>query len=263
MIKTSVNTGQTLILVAASALLFAGAPLRASQTDDRIESSAKKSYVFKHYLTDDSIKTESKNGVVTLTGTVSEESHIGLASDTVSGLPGVKSVDNRLTVKGEAPAKHSDTWIALKVKTALLFHRNVRATKTDVNVKDGIVTLSGEASSMAQKELTTEYAKDIDNVKGVNNEMTIAKTPAQPTETIGDKIDDASITAQVKSSLLSHRSTSALKTKVETTAGVVTLSGIAKNAAEKSLVTKLVTDINGVTSVINNMTIKVAAASNN
>ena len=49
MIKTPVNTGQTLILVAASALFLAGAPLRASQTDDRIESSAKKSYVFKHY----------------------------------------------------------------------------------------------------------------------------------------------------------------------------------------------------------------------
>jgi hyperosmotically inducible periplasmic protein len=263
MIKTSVNTTRTLILVTASALLLAGAPLRASQTDDRIESSAKKSYVFKHYLTDDSIKIDSKNGAVTLTGTVSEDSHIGLARDTVSGLPDVKSVDNQLTVKGEAPAEHSDTWIGLKVKTALLFHRNVRATKTDVNVKDGVVTLSGEASSLAQKELTTEYAKDVDNVKEVNNEMTIAKTPAKPGETTSEKIDDASVTAQVKASLLSHRSTSALKTKVETTDGVVTLSGIAKNAAEKSLVTKLATDVNGVNSVVNNMTIEITAASNN
>ena len=73
MIKTSAHTGQTLILVAASTLLLAGSPLRATETDDRIESSAKKSYVFKHYLTDDSIKTESKNGAVTLTGTVAEE----------------------------------------------------------------------------------------------------------------------------------------------------------------------------------------------
>jgi osmotically-inducible protein OsmY len=34
------------------------------------------------------------------------------------------------------------------------------------------------------------------------------------------------------------------------------LSGSAKNAAEKALVTKLVTDINGVSNVINNMTIE-------
>jgi len=262
MIKTSVNTRKTLILLAASALLLASSPLRASDTDDRIESSAKKSYVFKHYLKDDAIKADSKNGAVTLTGTVAETSHIGLASDTVEGLPGVKSVDNQLTVKGESPAEHSDTWVALKVKTALLFHRNVRATKTDVNVKDGIVSLSGEASSMAQKELTTEYAKDVEGVKEVKNQMTVAKTPAKPDETVGEKIDDASITAQVKMSLLSHHSTSALKTKVETNDGVVTLSGITKNAAEKALVTKLATDINGVSSVINNMTIEVKAAFN-
>jgi len=263
MIKTSVNTRETLILVAASAILLAGSALRASETDDRIESSAKKSYVFKHYLTDDAIKTESKDGAVTPTGTVAEQSHIGLARDTVEGLPGVKSVDNQLTVKGKSPAEHSDTWIGMKVKSALLFHRDVSATKTDVNVNEGIVTLSGEASSSAQKELTTEYAKDVDNVKAVRNDMTIVRTPAKPGETMGEKIDDASITAQVKASLLSHHSTSALKTKVGTTDGVVTLSGVARNAAEKALVTKLVTDINGVSSVINNMTIEITAASNN
>jgi len=148
------------------------------------------------------------------------------------------------------------------VKTTLLFHRHVSATGTTVYVKDGIVTLQGEASSLAQKEFTTEYAGDVDNVKEVKNEMTVANTPPAPDSTLGDKIDDASITAQVKSSLMAHRSTSALHTKVSTSDGVVTLSGIAKNAAEKSLVTKLATDINGVTSVINNMTITVPVVSN-
>jgi len=261
MTKPSVNTRDTLILVAASVLLIAGSSLRASETDDRIESSAKKSYVFKTYLRNDAIKTESKNGVVTLTGTVAEESHIGLARDTVDGLPGVKSVDNQLTVKGDKPVEHSDTWIGLKVKTALLFHRNVRATKTDVNVRDGIVSLSGEASSMAQKELTTEYAKDVEGVKEVKNGMTVANIPAKPDESLGEKIDDASITAQVKAVLHSHHSTSALKTKIETTDGVVTVSGVAKNDAERSLVSKLITDIEGVTSVVNNMTVAVEAAS--
>jgi osmotically-inducible protein OsmY len=244
------------MLAAASALLVTSASLRASDTDDRIESSAAKSYVFKTYLKDDSIKTESKDGVVTLTGTVAEASHKSLAQDTVTGLPGVKSVDNQLRVKGGQPAEHSDTWISMKVKSALLFHRNVSATGTKVYVNKGIVTLQGEASSQAEKELTTEYARDVDNVKDVKNLMTIAATPANASETVGDKIDDASITAQVKSSLMSHHSTSALKTGVETTDGVVTVSGIAKNDAEKSLVTKLVTDINGVNSVINNMTIE-------
>ena len=61
---------------------------------------------------------------------------------------------------------------------------------------------------------------------------------------------------------MSHSGTSAIHTGVTTTDGVVTLTGIAKNDAEKSLVTKLVTDINGVTSVINNMTVAVPVAAN-
>ena len=254
------STPSLAVLVATGLLFVTSASVRAD-TDDRIESSAKKSHVFKTYLKDDAIKIASKDGAVVLTGTVATSSHKSLAEDTVESLPGVKSVDNRLKVKGDGPAEHSDGWLSTKVKSTLLFHRNVRATKTDVNVKDGIVTLTGEASSMAQKELTTEYAKDVEGVKDVVNEMTISKTPAKPDETMGEKIDDASITAQVKSSLLSHRSTSAIKTKVQTTAGVVTISGVAKNAAEKSLVTKLASDIEGVTSVVNKMTIELAAAS--
>ena len=249
-------------LAATSALLVTSAPLRASDTDSRIESSAASSYVFKTYLKDDSITTESKNGAVTLTGTVTKSSDKSLAEDTVASLPGVRSVDNQLLVKGEQPAEHSDTWIGVKVKSALLFHRNVSATGTTVNVTNGIVTLTGQASSLAEKELTTEYAKDVDNVKAVRNQMTIANIPASQDATLSDKIDDASITAEVKSALLSHHSTSALHTTVSTTDGVVTLGGIAKNDAEKSLVTKLATDINGVNRVINNMTIAVPVASN-
>ena len=55
------------LAVAVSTLLISGSSLRAD-TDDRIESSAANSYTFKTTLKNDSIKTESKDGVVTLTG---------------------------------------------------------------------------------------------------------------------------------------------------------------------------------------------------
>jgi len=236
-------------------LLFAAAPARAADTDSRIETAAANSYVFKTYLKDDSIKTSASDGVVTLTGTVADASHKSLAENTVTSLPGVTRVDDQLVVSGTQPAEHSDTWINFKVKTALLFHRDVSATGTTVYVNDGVVTLEGVAGSEAAKELTTEYAKDVDNVKEVKNNMTVAASTPSTTPTMGDKIDDASITAEVKSALFAHHSTSALHTTVSTTDGVVTVGGIAKNDAEKSLVTKLAGDINGVVSVINNMTL--------
>ena len=97
------------LLAAVVALLGASVPLRASEMDDRIESSARNSYIFGTYLNGDDIKIESKDGIVTLTGTVSEESHKSMAQETVAGLPGVQSVDNRLGVKGAPPTANSDT----------------------------------------------------------------------------------------------------------------------------------------------------------
>ena len=243
------------------ALLLASAPVHASsKMDNRIEASAKKSYVFKNYLKGDDIKIQSRDGVVTLTGSVLEESHKSLAQETVAELPGVKKVDNQLEVKGGTPAANSDLWLGTKVKTTLLFHRNVNAVKTEVSVKDGVVTLRGDAASEAQKELTTEYAKDVEGVKEVKNEMTVlgastSKASARKHGTVGEKIDDASITSQVKLTLLYHRSTSAIRTKVKTKNGVVTVSGNARNAAEKDLVTKFASDVHGVKNVKNRMTV--------
>jgi osmotically-inducible protein OsmY len=126
---------------------------------------------------------------------------------------------------------------------------------TEVSAKDGTVTLQGKATSQAEKDLTTEYAKDVEGVKDVKNEMVVS-VPSKKTRTVGDKIDDASITAQVKMTLLAHRSTSALKTSVTTRKGVVTLSGKASNAAEKDLATKFASNVNGVKDVKNRMTVE-------
>ncbi|MFH1031712.1 MAG: BON domain-containing protein [Chloroflexota bacterium] len=243
-------------LIVAMVALLTSMPVRASEMDDRIESSARDSYVFKTYLKGDDIKIQSKDGAVTLTGVVYEESRRGLAKETIAGLPGVKSVDNRLDVKGASSTPNSDAWLGQKVKATLLFHRNVSAGTTEIDVKDGIVTLRGDAASQAQRELTTEYAKDVEGVKDVKNEMTVSNISQITMARVVGKIDDASITAQIKMTLLFHRSTSALSTKVETNDGVVTMYGKANNAAEKDLVTKLVNDINGVTSVKNRMTIE-------
>lgn len=224
-----------------------------SETDDRIEAAMKNSYVYRTYLKDDDVRIDSKDGVVTLTGKVHNPAHKSLAEDTAKGLPGVKNVLNRIAVAGPKSDTMSDEWISAKVKAALLFHRSASG-KTQVYVQNGVVTLKGAANSQSQKDLTTEYARDVDGVKDVVNEMTIVTT-GEPEPTLGEKIDDASITAQVKYALLTYRSTSALRTDVDTKDGAVTIKGTAKNQAEIDLVTKLAKDIKGVESVKNEMTV--------
>jgi hyperosmotically inducible periplasmic protein len=258
-------TGYRSVLIATVASLFLiNIPLFASEMDDRIELSAKQSYVFKTFLEGDDITIQSKDGIVTLTGTVSKESSKSLAWETVANLPGVVIVNNKLAINGEVPSEDTDAWLITNVKSRLLFHRNVNATETEILVKDGTVTLRGEATSEAQKDLTTEYVWDVQGVKDVKNEMIVSTDAMNPGKTtmgekvdaISESIDDASIIALVKTTLLYHRSTSALNTTVSTKDGVVYLGGKAKNAAEEDLATKLVSDVHGVKRVVNNMSIE-------
>jgi osmotically-inducible protein OsmY len=242
------NLSALLILLTAPVALFA-----SSETDRKIEDAAKASYNYRTVL-DDNVKVKARDGIVTLTGTVEDKADRTLAVDTVENLPGVVGVKNEIVVKPSHPER-SDSWIALKIRGRLLVKGNVSAASTQVAVKDGVVTLTGTADNVAQKELTAAYAKDIEGVKSVDNEIVINAAPA-PGSTMGEKIDDASITSQLKYELLTHKATSALKTKVTTVDGVVSITGEAANDAEKSLVTKLAQDVRGVTSVVNDMVVK-------
>ena len=118
------------------------------------------------------------------------------------------------------------------------------------------MTLEGVAKNKAKKELATTYTEDVKGVLKVKNQMTVAGAGNSSTEETKDAIDDASITAQVMYALATHSSTSVLKTRVSTKDGVVTLSGKAKNHAERTMATLLANDIDGVQSVINLMTIE-------
>lgn len=242
---------------ARAALLFVAtlpAALFASQaSDQKIVDSAKASYNY-HTVLAGRVDVQSTDGIVTLTGTVQDDSQKALAEDTVGNIPGVVSVRNDISIKPDY-AEHSDAWIAWKIRAKLLVEANVSATATKIDVKDGVVTLSGNADNAAEKDLTEAYAKDIDNVKSIDNRMVVT-TPAATGPTMGEVVDDASITTQVKYALLTHSSTSALKTRITTTDSVVSISGEADSDAEISLVTKLAQDIRGVKSVSNEMTVK-------
>jgi osmotically-inducible protein OsmY len=236
-------------IATTSVALFA-----SSDIDSKIENAAKASY---NYCTDldGKVSVKANDGIVTLTGVVADNSMKSIAEDTVSDLPGVVRVNNQITLDPSLK-EHSDTWIALKLHTQLLVRANVSNANTKVDVTNGVVTLTGTADNQAQKDLTGLYAKEIDWVKSVDNKIVVNEKPSTG-ETIGEHIDDASITSQVKYALLTHRSTSAIKTKISTTDGAVVITGEASNDAEKSLVGKLATSVRGVKSVDNNMTVKI------
>jgi osmotically-inducible protein OsmY len=243
---------RSILLRALFALTVAPSLSFASSTDSKIEDAARSSYNFRTVL-DNRVKVKSEDGIVTLRGTLPDRDEKALAEDTVRNLPGVVDVVNNIVIEAEPP-EHSDGWIATKIRMDLLVHANVSAASTQVQVINGVVLLTGTVDNRAQKDLTEAYAKDIEGVKSVTNDLVVRDNP--PDEKVGAIIDDASITSQVKYALLSHRSTSALKTKIKTTEGNVLVRGDADSDAEKDLVTKLTNSVRGVRSVDNEMTVR-------
>jgi len=254
--------------------------------DNDAEKAIKASYTYRNTL-DNNVKVDVDNGVATLTGKVRTDEESRIAEDTAAASSGVNQVVNKLTVSNNMK-EGSDEWTALKIRSRLLVKANVSFASTKVDVRNGTVYLTGTADSVAQKALTEEYVKDIDGVRNVKNDIQVVEKMDKDNSshmaandnnkdrrdntnmdrrdntnmdrhdnyTIGDKIDDSSITAQVKYELFSHRATSALKTKVNTTEGRVVISGDAANDAEKDLVTKFAKSVRGVDSVDNNMTVR-------
>lgn len=280
------------ILPVVFALIAINKPANATPTDESIESAAKESYIFKNYLQDDSIVVKSQDGTVTLTGSVSEELHRVLAQEIIESIVGVVVVDNQLQIKSalarssDAVTKSADAVIFSRVRLAIMSHRTLRGVDVRFVVENGIVSISGRAMNTAQIDLTTEYIKDVEGVKDVKNDMTVMNEPPVLGKSLGEKvgdagkkigdkldvvgrkigdktidvaelIDDGSIVAMVKATLMYHRSTSALRTKVVIHDGVVTLSGTAKNESARELATKIVQDVRGVKSVVNIMDLEI------
>jgi hyperosmotically inducible periplasmic protein len=75
-------------------------------------------------------------------------------------------------------------------------------------------------------------------------------------ESVGAYVDDATITAQVKSRLFENKEVAGSSISVETLKGTVMLSGFAKSATERSTAERLARQVNGVVAVKNEIAVR-------
>lgn len=76
------------------------------------------------------------------------------------------------------------------------------------------------------------------------------------TESVGEYIDDTTITARVKTALLQDKDVSGLAINVETFKGTVQLSGFAKSRAEAARAHEIARKVPGVKSVRNDILLR-------
>jgi len=74
-------------------------------------------------------------------------------------------------------------------------------------------------------------------------------------KTAGQNVDDASLTASVKSTLVSDKAANLTRIDVDTNNGVVSLNGVVESAQQKARAEELARRVNGVKGINNNLQI--------
>ncbi|WP_449356040.1 BON domain-containing protein [Alishewanella longhuensis] len=131
----------------------------------------------------------------------------------------------------------------------------LRANTLSVSVAAGKATLTGHVAEDVHKELAGEIAAGVTGIDKVDNQIVVdADHKAKPDagkRSYGEVIDDASITAAVKSKLLWSKHTEGMDTKVVTNSGKVQLTGTVASEQAKQQAEKLAKNTEGVRSVAN------------
>jgi hyperosmotically inducible protein len=183
----------------------------------------------------------------------------------------------------------TDAEITTAVKTKLLADKTVGGLKIDVDTKDGVVTLTGDVKSTAERNQALHLARGTKGVKHVTNKLTIETAATSGHKDLGDKtkdaaekagkatekgvekageatkdaavktkdvVADATITSEVKTKLLADSKVGGLKIDVDTKDNVVTLTGNVSSVEEKNEALRLAKNTTGVKRVVDKLTVK-------
>lgn len=138
----------------------------------------------------------------------------------------------------------------------------LRASDIQVSVKGSKATLTGTVEEDVNKDLAKQIALGVNGITSVDNQIVVkadyVAPPPAADRAYGEVVDDATITAAVKSKLAWSRHADAMTTDVDTKRGRVTLSGSADNKAEKDRAGRLAENTRGVVSVDNQLVVQAA-----
>ncbi|GHD93874.1 molecular chaperone OsmY [Pseudocitrobacter faecalis] len=143
-----------------------------------------------------------------------------------------------------------DSAITAKVKAALVDHDAIKSTDISVKTENKVVILSGTVDNQSQSDQATSLAKGVEGVSSVENKLTIREGKA---DSMKGYAGDAATTSEVKAKLLADDIVPSRKVKVETTDGVVTLTGTVDSKAQVERAESIAKAIDGVKSVENDL----------
>lgn len=143
-----------------------------------------------------------------------------------------------------------DSAITAKVKAALVDHESIKSTDISVKTEQKVVTLSGFVESQAQAEAAVNVAKGVEGVTSVSDKLHVRDSKS---DSVKGYAGDTATTSEIKAKLLADDIVPSRKVKVETTDGVVQLSGTVDSQAQIERAESIAKAVDGVKSVKNDL----------
>jgi hyperosmotically inducible protein len=252
--------GIALVLGMAPALA-ADKSVEQAVAEARLEGQIGTAILLNRHLNPFEIDVDVEGDTAILTGVVDESIDRELAERVAKNAKGIARVDNRITIDAETTGRVradgdrdfgevlEDASITASVKSRLLWNDVTDGLDIEVDTVDHRVTLTGDATTQAEKDMATRLAMRTDGVRGVDNKIVVKPSTAPKPENADERVSDTWITTKVKSSLLMSTNVDGLDLSVETKDGVVTLTGQASSTAERDLAVEIAKDIKGVKNV--------------
>lgn len=164
------------LLVSAALMLGSLGALGAEATDDEITAEVKRILRSSAETDGAQITVQTRDGIVQLSGFIETGHAKAAAKSAASGVPGVKEVHDDLIVRqGDRTLEQGgqDSIIAARVQQ-VLSDRSSQADDVEVEVRRGIVQLTGFVPTQGRKSQLERMVRDIDGVADVRNDILVS-----------------------------------------------------------------------------------------
>ena len=144
-----------------------------------------------------------------------------------------------------------------QIATVYAINPLLRDSVLIVTVNGGNASLVGKTGSTVQKDLAEDIALSVEGIEHVDNLIGITDMPttARGDISFGQKVDDATATAAIRSKLQWGATTSGLEIRIVTVRGNVRLDGTVYDSAQRELAGQVARDTAGALSVTNGIVV--------
>lgn len=171
----------------------------------------------------DPIDVQTHNGVVSLTGTVTNLLAKERATRVAEIVRGVRSVINQIEVQPKVSLSRNQ--LRKAVENAFVYDTATESFEIEVDVEDrGEITLSGVVDSWAERDLAQTVARSVSGVTKIDNDIVVIAKHQRP---------DTEIKSEIENRLHWDTLVDDGQINIEVDAGKVYLSGVVGSAAEK------------------------------